>query len=247
MNATSSRRNSRLLILLAAATVVSITARLGYWQLSRAADKQALQAALDERSGLPALQGRELANSPEAAALQHFRSVRLQGRWLADKTVLLDNRPMGGRVGFVVITPLQLEPGPGAVVVQRGWLPRNSADRAALPPFETPGGRVDVAGWVAPAPSRLFEFAAVASGPIRQNLDLPEYARETRLALAPLSIQESDSPHTAGDGLLRNWSRPAIGIQKNYGYAAQWFALAALTAGLYVWFQWVQPWRRLAR
>ncbi|MES1163417.1 MAG: SURF1 family protein, partial [Rhizobacter sp.] len=59
--------------------------------------------------------------------------------------------------------------------------------------------------------------------------------------LAPLSVQASDSPATAGDGLLREWPRPAVDVQKHYGYAFQWFALCALMAGLYVWFQLVRP------
>jgi len=40
---------------------------------------------------------------------------------------------------------------------------------------------------------------------------------------------------------LREWPRPAVDVQKHYGYAFQWFALCALMAGLYVWFQLVRP------
>ncbi|MBC8056770.1 MAG: SURF1 family protein, partial [Rhizobiales bacterium] len=59
--------------------------------------------------------------------------------------------------------------------------------------------------------------------------------------LAPLSVLQADSPSTAGDGLLRDWPHPAVDVQKHYGYAFQWFALGALMAGLYVWFQLVRP------
>jgi surfeit locus 1 family protein len=37
---------------------------------------------------------------------------------------------------------------------------------------------------------------------------------------------------------------PDAGLQKNYGYAFQWFALCALILGLYVWFQLIQPRRK---
>jgi cytochrome oxidase assembly protein ShyY1 len=30
-----------------------------------------------------------------------------------------------------------------------------------------------------------------------------------------------------GDGLVRDWPAPDFGIDKHYGYAFQWFALAA--------------------
>jgi surfeit locus 1 family protein len=36
-------------------------------------------------------------------------------------------------------------------------------------------------------------------------------------------------------------------VHKNLGYAVQWFALAALMTGLYVWFQLVRPRLRRTR
>ena len=84
----------------------------------------------------------------------------------------------------------------------------------------------------------------MAAGAIRQNLDLAGFALETGLRLAPLSLQQQDSANTANDGLLRQWPRPAADVQKHHGYAFQWFALSALMAGLYVWFQLLRPRRK---
>ena len=231
----------RVVILVAAIATISITARLGYWQLSRAAQKEAMQQSFDERGGLPPLVAADLARSDVAAADHYHRPVRLRGRWLADKTIYLDNRPMNGGAGFIVLTPLLLEPGGSAVLVQRGWIARDAQDRTRLGPFTTPSGPVEVQGWAAAPPSRLFEFAGAASGPIRQNVDIAAYASEIALSLLPLSVLQADSPSTSGDGLLRQWPKPALDVHKHYGYAAQWFALAALIAGLYVWFQLIQP------
>ena len=230
-----------VVVLVAALGTVALTARLGFWQLSRAAEKEAMQSALDERSGLPALGAADLALQPALAAAQHHRKVSLRGRWLAEKTVYLDNRAMNGRAGFIVVTPLLLEGAARAVVVQRGWLARAAADRTLVPPYRTVEGEVEVAGSVAAPPSRLFEFAGAAGGPIRQNLDMADYAREVRVALLPLSVLQADSPAVTGDGLLRQWPAPAIDVHKHHGYAAQWFALAALVTGLYVWFQLIRP------
>jgi surfeit locus 1 family protein len=36
-------------------------------------------------------------------------------------------------------------------------------------------------------------------------------------------------------------------VHKHYGYAFQWFALSALTCGLYAWFQLIRPRRRQPR
>ncbi|MES2101142.1 MAG: SURF1 family protein [Pseudomonadota bacterium] len=243
-----SAKGRAVVVLVATLIGVAITANLGAWQLRRAAQKIALQDALESRAKLMPLNAAELARTPEQVEPQHYRSVHLRGQWLAQRNVFLENRQMNGRVGFYLVTPLQLEGRPEVVLVQRGWVPRDLRDRSLLPPIASAAGTVDVDGHIAPAPARLYEFAPSTSGLIRQNLDLGEFARETGLPLAPLSVLQVDSPGTAGDGLLRQWPRPAVDVQKHYGYAFQWFALCALMAGLYVWFQLVRPrWKRQPR
>jgi len=233
----------RLIVLLAALAMAGLTARLGVWQLDRAAQKTALQEALDSRRALPPLPAAELATEPAAAVQQHHRATTLDGRWLSAFTVYLDNRQMNGRPGFYVVTPLQLADG-SAVLVQRGWLPRDAEDRSRVVPPVTPEGTVTVAGRVAPPPARLYDLGADAPGPIRQNLELDAFARETRLALRPLTLVQDNLAGAPADGLLREWSQPAANVHKHYGYAFQWFALCALVIGLYAWFQLIRPRRR---
>lgn len=235
----------RWVVLLAAIVAVALTARLGLWQLSRAAQKEAMQADLQARGSLPPVAPADLARRPEEAKAQHYRQVTLQGRWLADDTVFLDNRQMNGRPGFFVLTPLEIAPG-DAVLVQRGWAPRHRLDRALLPEVPTPPGTVSVSGRIAGPPAALYDFGESESGRLRQNIDLADYARETGLGLRPLTLLQAghEAPH---DGLLREWPLPAADVHKHYGYAFQWFALAILFTGLYVWFQLLQPWLRQRR
>jgi surfeit locus 1 family protein len=238
---TSAPVRRAVIVLVATLVGMGVTARLGVWQLSRAAQKEALQSALDTRAALPELPMSALARSVDVAAQQHYRHVRLRGEWLSEATVFLDNRQMNGRPGFFVVTPLKLEGQKDAVLVQRGWAPRDQADRTRLPVLPVQTGTIEIVGQIAPPPGRLFDFAGAASGVIRQNLVLADFSRELRLDLRPLSVLQADSSATAGDGLLRQWPRPASDVQRNYGYAFQWFALCSLLAGLYVWFQLVRP------
>ena len=241
------------LITLATVAGMLVTASLGRWQLSRAAQKEALQAMLEARGRMPAMDGRVLLSQPamaaaEAETLVH-RAVVLEGRWLPEHTVYLDNRQMNGRPGFFVLTPLQLVGTPsGVVLVQRGWVPRNFQDRTQLPQVQTPQDVVvRVVGRVAAAPSRLYEFGggessagghgAEGSSRIRQNLDLAAFRTETGLALAPLTVVQTGEAVGAGDGLQRDWPVVGAGVDKHYGYAFQWFGLCGLMALLYVWFQ----------
>jgi len=228
---------------LAAVVGIGITGALGQWQMGRAAQKLALQSAIQERNALPALpQAAWLANAG-TADLVH-RPIVLRGTWVARHTVFLDNRQMQGRPGFYVVTPLQLEGSGRTVLVQRGWAARNFVEREKLPPVETPAGMVEVRGRIAPAPAKLYEFDGAGAGPIRQNLDLARFADETGLALLPGSVQQTGGP---SEGLLREWPQPATGVEKHYGYAFQWWALCALIAFLYVWFQFIAPRRRTPR
>jgi len=235
-------RSRAVVVALGTVLGVTVTANLGAWQLRRAAFKIAAQDALLARASLPALVARELARDEVHAQVQFHRGVHLRGRWLPQRNVFLDNRQMQGRFGFYLVTPLQLDELDATVLVQRGWVARDQRDRTALPAVATPGAEVEIDGRIAPPPARLYEFTSKDTGVIRQNIDLAGFAAETGLPLLPMSVQQDDTPTTRGDGLLRDWPRLAVDVQMHYGYAFQWFAMCALMAGLYVWFQLLRPW-----
>jgi surfeit locus 1 family protein len=231
------RRGARFWLITAGAVVgITVTAALGRWQLQRAAQKEAIAAAIEQRQYLPELDGATFASS-DADDLLH-RRVHLRGRWLPQRTVYLDNRQMFGRPGFFVMTPLELRPGL-VVLVQRGWIPRNFEDRSQLVPIQTPEGTVEISARIAAAPSRLFDFAAAGQGdsPIRQNLELSAFRRETALPLAAMTAVQIGP---ASEGLQRDWPPVTTGVERNYGYAFQWFGLCALIAFLYAWFQFIR-------
>ena len=205
---------------------------LGFWQLGRAAQKEAMHAAMQAQASQAPLDAAALAQLPGLTAAL-YRPVRVAGSWEAAHTVYLDNRQMDGKVGFFVLTPLRLQSTGQVVLVQRGWVGRNFEVRDQAPAVQTPPGLVWVEGQIAPPPSKLYEPGAPGTGLIRQNLDLDRFRSESGLALADFTIRQSGP---ASDGLRRDWPAVALGVEKHYGYAFQWFALAALIVGLYLWF-----------
>lgn len=231
-------------VALAAAVGVAVTASLGFWQLGRAELKAGLWTQREAREALAPVgwEALDAVQPGDDASGLHDRRAALQGRWLHEATVFLDNRPMNGRSGFIVVTPLLPSHGGPALLVQRGWVPRRMDDRTALPPVPQPDGTVAVAGRLAPAPSQLYAFGEDAPGPIRQNIHLSVYGAEWSLRLHPLSLQQS-APDTP-DGMTRDWPRVGADVHKHYGYALQWFGLGALITILYVWFQILVPRRR---
>ncbi|OJU91777.1 MAG: transmembrane cytochrome oxidase [Burkholderiales bacterium 66-5] len=237
------------IVALAALLCMVVTASLGRWQLSRAAQKQALHAAMLSHAGLPPLMPLQFlgalrglhAITPELA----YRRVQLRGEWMPDATVYLDNRQIRGRPGFYVFTPLRLSGTQAIVAVQRGWIARDRDVRTRLAPVQTPAGEVAVDGYLAGEPGRLFEFSGGAPGQgasdIRQNLTIAAYASDYSLDLLPLTVVQTDA---ASDGLQRDWAAPDSGVAMHYGYAFQWFGFSALVLVLYVWFQIIRPFSR---
>ncbi len=221
------------LITLAACSGVVVTAALGNWQLSRAAQKLALQADIAVQSAKPPLTANSLRALPDVSHALHHRAT-IRGFWVKDATVYLENRPMNGHVGFIVLTPLVMEAGSEAIVVQRGWVARDFQSRRHLPTLETPLGMVNVEGLITPPPSKLYEPGPSAPDLIRQNIDLAQFQAEKGLTLLPVTLQQTGA---ASDGLQRDWPAVNLGVETNQGYAFQWFGMSCLIAGLYLWFQ----------
>ena len=237
----STLRSLRFWLLTFTALVVAVsTFSLGQWQLRRADQKETLQAAVEAQKVLPALDNSALAATKTVADQMH-RMVVFKGEWQARHTVYLDNRPMNGKSGFWVFTPLMLQDTGQVILVRRGWAPRNFNDRALLPDVQTPIGVVTVAGRIAPPPSKLYEFKGEDAGRLRQNIDLTAFRQESGLPLLDASLLQTGGP---SEGLLREWAAPNLGVDKHYGYAFQWFGLFVLVIGLYGWFQIIVPIRK---
>jgi surfeit locus 1 family protein len=220
------------LVTAAALFFASLGIYLGVWQLGRAAQKEAMQAAMQVQAGRAPLDATGLAQMSDFKVGLH-RPVRLLGAWEPAHTVYLDNRQMDGKVGFFVLTPLRLQSSGQFVLVQRGWTARNFEVRDQVPTIQTPSGWVTVEGEISLPPSKLYEPGTPSAGVIRQNLELGRYRKESGLPLADFTIRQTGP---ASEGLKRNWPPAALGVEKHYGYAFQWFALAALVVGLYFWF-----------
>ena len=225
---------------------VALTLRLGFWQLSRANEKLAFQDTVQQQAAMPSLDANALTSSKDLTTSLH-RTVKLTGHWLAQHTLFLDNRQMDNKPGLFVVTPFEFEDKATAIkktiLVQRGWIARNFIDRQQLPQIVTSAAQETIFGRIAPSPSKLYEFRGADLGRIRQNIVLSELAQEFQIELLNVSLLQLDETQTPvmNDGLLRHWSLPSLGVEKNYGYMFQWWALSTLIALLYIWFQLIRP------
>jgi surfeit locus 1 family protein len=207
--------------LLAAILGIAAAISLGIWQLGRAAEKREAKIRFETLSAQPPI---HVSGAELSTADLELRRVEARGVFDPRYTVFIDNRIHRGVPGYHVVTPLRLEGGNRYVLVNRGWVARTPT-RAELPPVSTPQNTVTVQGIAIVPRLRTLELSRdVMEGPIWQNLTIERYRAARPIAIQSFLIrQESD----AQDGLVREWEAPDFGIDKHYGYAFQWFALAA--------------------
>jgi surfeit locus 1 family protein len=138
---------------------------------------------------------------------------------------------LNGVAGYHVLTPLRIEGGALALLVNRGWV-ATGRSRELVPVPPTPADRVRLEGMAVDPHTRYVELAPTTpQGRVWQNLDFARYAATSGLNLQPvLLLQTSSLP----DGLQRNWPRPDTGVDTHVSYAFQWYSLAATLAVLWL-------------
>ena len=207
---------------------VVLTVALGNWQLGRGQDKSALAQRIAAANRDAPL---ELSQTEARAEDVAWRRVEVSGRFEPKYAVLIDNRILHGVVGYHVVMPLKIAGGERHVLVNRGWVAGTSA-RGTLPEIKTPAEVVRITGLATVPSQRYLELSSqVAEGNVWQNLTLERYRAAMPILLQPVVIQQENE---IADGLKREWSAPDLGIDKHYGYAFQWFAMAAAIVIIYL-------------
>ncbi len=213
----------------AAIAGLALLVSLGNWQMRRADEKLARQSLFDARQTVM------LALPVKKVDAEQYEWARIsaRGEFVAAKTVLLDNKVAHGRAGYQVVTPLRLEGGQIALLVNRGWV-ASGPRREVLPAIETPAGLQQLEGIAVVPTARFVELgkdAAAADGRVWQNLTLERARAATGLDLQPVVMQQTNDTK---DGLERAWEPPNLGADKHRSYALQWYSIAVLILVLYV-------------
>jgi surfeit locus 1 family protein len=206
---------------------------LGYWQLQRAAAKRNLM--------FQAQQGRQQLldlNAANAAQLNRYQHVRVQGHYDNARQILLDNMPSNnaataGQPGYRVLTPLQLDDAHW-LLVARGWIAL--ADRQQLPVITVDEQRRELSGLLDELPQ-----PGVRAGNAGLNNTWPQrlnYPNATELQslygpglLPRIVLLDADQ----ADGYERLWPiNLGFTPERHVAYAVQWFGLAATLLIIYV-------------
>jgi cytochrome oxidase assembly protein ShyY1 len=214
--------------------LVALGVALGQWQDRRAEYKLSQELRLQAgRTGAPL----DVTAQPMSAPLVEFRRVRITGEFVASWPIYLDNRPYQGRAGFYLLMPFKIAGTDMHVLVARGWLPRNTADRNQLPDYGTPSGTVTVEGIARLGPGQVMQLGtppALQRHAIVQNATVQEVAAASGLRMQPFVVEQSVAAGPDDTGIVHDWPAPSTGVDKHKGYAFQWYGLALMALLFFV-------------
>jgi len=237
-----------VLFSLVAVLAAAVCVRLGFWQLSRLAQRRARNAVVAARLSLPEVEGARAL--PTDTAQARFRRVRLVGRFDYAHEVVVMARTHEGSPGVNVVTPLRLvgddsaQAAAVAVLVNRGWVysPNGatvSLERWREKPVTAPDSLVTVAGFVDEITPRPAQFARAPSPRAGDTgartvlwLDAGDVARRAGYAVAPyVVLMQNAVPAALGDSVPVRLPVPALDEGPHFSYALQWFSFAVIALG----------------
>lgn len=217
---------------LAAFAAFALTFYLGAWQQGRANEKRELQASLNSRADMPALNINEGIGSD---ADKRYRQAFAIGEYDVEGQFFIDNKSEGTVVGYHVITPLKLSNQNQYVLVNRGFVPRSLS--YPLPPaVKVPTGQITVKGMLVSPAARFIELgqagsaSTTVSGNVWQNLTIDRYRELTGRSVIDFVLLPTQT-----DAQLKvQTERPDARVAKHVEYMLTWYCLAATVVILWL-------------
>ncbi len=217
------RASLRVVLYVSAALLVVAMLKLGFWQLSRADEKQGIQDFVSTQNK------KEIDVGVEAISVDNlYQRAFGVGEYIVEHSILIDNQVHEGRVGYHVLTPFRFEKNNQIILVNSGWVPVG-ASREIKPIISLPEGRINISGRLQrphSQPPIWRDNHLLVQDRAWQYLALDEFEKRTQLTVASL-ILELDPSLVGVGGYERKWRvYDDTWINRHKAYALQWFSLA---------------------
>lgn len=204
---------------------VGLTLSLGFWQLDRAEQKQALLDIYSERSQ---------TSVPLATVIDDWQSSRYQrietdGVFLPDKQIFLENQVREGQVGYHAYVPFRTVED-DIILVNTGWQKKPQEKQ------DIPETQVQIEALLRPPPEVGLRLGSLDQTsfdrPYRiPYLDIDWIGTRLDLNLSPFVLLLA----TDTDGeITTDWMPVRMPPERHRGYAVTWFSLAAALVALFL-------------
>ena len=213
---------ARLLIIGFFSLIAVVCLLLGFWQVDRLKQRRTDNvAALKARSAppVPLREGTAMSRTLDG------REVWAVGHYDHPNDVVLRGKAYRGSPGVEIVSPLVLEGGKTAVLVNRGFVPSPDAMTVQTDSVRE-FGRVRVKGTALPVPSGSGAPLERNGGTTWTRLDLEALSERVPYRLAPVYIRQA--PDSSLPVFPLRLEPPAIDDGPHLNYAIQWFAFAAM-------------------
>lgn len=202
--------------------------RLGFWQLSRLAERKASNALIASRLDTPPVLP---AGLPADTAQARYRRVLLSGTFDYEHEMVLAGRTRAGSPGINFLTPLLLPGRDTAIIVNRGWV------------YAPDAMTVELARWRESDPTALDGLAntfhdaitgeaAMADHPgTFRFLDHAAIAAALPYPVADYYVVAITPPAGSPDSVPVRLDPPPLDEGPHLSYALQWFSFALIALG----------------
>lgn len=228
----SSRNKMNVLWLILTVLVFSALVKLGFWQNSRALEKEQRLARIEQLKSQNPLSLQQV-NLLAVNENINDMPVTIEGLFDEQAVFLLDNQVNKGRLGYRAYQVLIVEQ--YTVLVNLGWV-LGSINRQELPEVQPLSGKHTIHGNV-----RLIEVGiqlqeqifSDVQWPLRiQQVELDKFSTLINRQLLPFVIYLDMDEKI---GFEKNWQPIVMPPEKHRAYAFQWFSLAIAWVMLMVW------------
>ena len=206
---------------------------LGQWQWHRYEAKAARADRIHSHYDAKPQPVADVLGAAPMPLSREWTRVTMQGRYAAQATLLVRNRPYEGTYGYEVLVPFRDASG-GTVLVDRGWV-QNAKTAETLPAVvPAPTGDVTVTGWLRRSEPSLGK---TLPGGQLASINLAEASRQVGSPLLGgyLILEVERLPDGTAPPRPTALEAPDTDLGPHQAYAFQWW-LGMVAGFVLVWF-----------
>lgn len=222
---------SKFILNILALLVFCFFISLGVWQFHRATEKRLLLDTFSAHAKMDYLKISDLDKAQKNLPRFLYFPIELEGHYDNVHTILLENKFYNHQLGYEILTPFLTENNK-AILVNRGWIPRNMdipkvkviheqiIHGILYIPIKKPFVLKEI-----PIPNQL-------NWPlVEQGLQFDRFENELKIKIYPAIIWLNKDEE---NGFVRDWHPIVMPPQQHIAYAVQWWLLALTLLIIYI-------------